>query len=189
MSTYRFLFLLCVFSSLSFTAQVKDDMYTLDTPRDYSKFPAMNANYIEILGNAGLYSINFDRVLIYSKMTKVTGRIGAMIWPVGYNIEQAYVFENNYFFFDGDHHLEIGPGVTLQRKFNPVCSDTTEFPKYKWENVWFGMFRLGYRYQRQDEGFFFRFGLTPIFYRKYDCAADFPPDKWFWLGISVGVSY
>ena len=178
-----------IFFSVLLKGQIKHDDYVLEKPRDYNKFPALNANYIELLGNGGLYSLNFDRIFVSRKNFKISGRVGANIWPVGYKIEQAYVVENNYIFFGGDHHFEIGPGLTLQRKFNPVCSDTSEFPKYSWENVWFGMFRLGYRYQKEEEGFFFRFGLTPILYRKYNCATDIPPSNWFWLGIAVGVSY
>lgn len=170
-------------------AQIKDDDYVLEKPRDYSKDPAVTANYIELLGNGGLYSLNFDRVFMYRKKFKVSGRIGANIWPNGRYFEQAYIIENNYIFFGGDHHFEVGPGLTLQRKYNPVCSDTSQYPKYNWENIWFGMFRLGYRYQKEEEGFFFRFGLTPILYRKYDCATDIPPAKWFWLGIAFGVTY
>lgn len=167
-------------------AQIKETEYVLETPRDYKKFPALNSNYIEILGNAGLYSLNFDRIFLHREQFKISGRIGANIWPVGYNIEQAYVVENNYIFLPSPHHVEIGPGLTLQRKFNPSCTDTTT---YKWESVWFGMFRLGYRYQKDEDGFFFRFGLTPIFYRKYPCAVDIPPKNWFWLGIAIGMSY
>jgi len=183
------IFILLIFFAVFAKAQVPHDDYVLENPRDYSKFPAMNSNYIELLGNAGLYSLNFDRVVLYRKKFKISGRVGANIWPVGYNLEQAYVVENNYIFFDSPHHFEVGPGLTLQRKYNPVCSDTSQYPKYSWESVWFGMFRLGYRYQKEEEGFFFRFGLTPILYRKYNCATDIPPAKWFWLGVAIGVSY
>lgn len=178
--------ILCFLISSVLQAQIKETEYVLENPRDYTKFPALNAIYIEILGNAGLYSLNFDRVFFNRQKFKISGRVGAMIWPNSIYLEQGYTVENNYIFFGGDHHFELGPGLTLQRKFNQDCKDTLN---YKWESVWFGMFRLGYRYQRQDEGFFFRFGLTPIFYRKYDCREDFPPPNWFWLGIAVGVSY
>jgi hypothetical protein len=185
----RHFFIIFFLSNVFLNAQIKDDDYVLEKPRDYSKDPAVTANYIELLGNGGLYSLNFDRVFVYRKKFKISGRIGGNIWPNGRYLEQAYVVENNYIFFDGDHHFEVGPGLTLQRKYNPVCSDTTQYPKYNWESVWFGMFRLGYRYQKEEEGFFFRFGLTPILYRKYDCATDIPPGNWFWLGIAFGVTY
>ncbi len=168
---------------------MREDDYLLKTPHDYKKFPARTANYIEVLGNGGLYSLNWDEIVLYREKFKISGRIGASVMPNERILEQSYVIENNYIFGSNPHHFEIGPGLTLQRKYNAVCSDTSMYPKYKMESVWFGMFRLGYRFQQQEDGFFFRFGLTPIFYRKYDCATDIPPSNWFWLGLAIGMSY
>jgi hypothetical protein len=185
------LFILFLFSSALFKAQVKDDTYTLDEPRDYSKFPALNANYIEILGNSGfLFSLNIDRIFLYKPKLKISGSAGIAVMPNGPYIEQSYYVANNYIFFDGDHHLEIGPGLTLWRKYNAVCTDTSTYPKYNWESIWFGMMRLGYRYQKNEEGFFLKAGLTPFPYRKYDCASEWFPTHWNYLfGIAVGVTY
>lgn len=187
------IFIFLIFCSALVKAQIKeDDVYVLEKPRDYSKDPALNANFIEILGNSGfLFSVNWDRIFLYKPDLKISGRIGVGIWPSGPNIEQSYVVENNYIFLDGDHHLEVGPGLTLWRKYNPVCSDTSQYdPKYKWENVWFGMFRLGYRYQKNEEGFFFKAGFTPFPYRKYDCASEWFPARWNYLfGIAIGITY
>ncbi|MGZ3883367.1 MAG: hypothetical protein ACXVPQ_09740 [Bacteroidia bacterium] len=186
MRIYVIFFFICTFTLLN--AQVKDDDYVLNHAHDYAKYPARNANYFELLGNGGLYSINIDHIFLYKAKFKISGRGGFSVFPVGPHIEQSYVIENNYIFFDGDHHLEIGPGLTLQRKFNPVCSDPTG-ATYAWENVWFGMFRIGYRFQKREDGLFFRLGLTPIFYRKYTCATDVPPSNWFWAGFAFGLSF
>lgn len=168
-------------------AQVKNDDYVLDKPHDYDKYPARSANFIELAGNAGLYSLNFDYIYFYKEKFKMSGRIGASIFPNGYHLEQAYVIEQNFIFFENPHHLEFGPGLTLQRKFNPTCANDSI---YKWESIWFGMFRLGYRYQPQTDGFFFRAGITPIFYRKSDCGVEFPVTKtWFWAGVAIGVTF
>ena len=52
------------------------------------------------------------------------------------------------------------------------------------------MFRLGYRYQKNEEGFFFKAGLTPFPYRKYDCKSEWFPEHWNMLfGIAIGVTY
>ena len=57
-----------------------------------------------------------------------------------------------------------------------------------WENILFGVARCGYRYQKQDDGFFLKAGLTPIFMSKD--AEGFHPDYFqFWGGISFGVSF
>jgi hypothetical protein len=173
-------------SSALLKAQVKDDVYTLDQPRDYNKDPARTATFIELGGNGSLYSVNFDEILFYGEKFKVSGRLGAAVFPNGYHIEQAYVVENNYILFSNPHHLELGPSVTLQRKFQESCSDTT---KVIWESLWYGMFRLGYRYQKQEDGFFFRVGILGIPYKKDDCGTQIPPQNKFWVGISIGISY
>ena len=185
------LFIFLFLCSALLKAQVKDDIYTLEAPRDYSKFPALNANYIEVLGNSGfLFSLNLDRIFYYKPKLKISAAAGIAVMPNTYYLEQSYYIANNYILLDGDHHLEFGPGLTLWRKYNPDCKDTSEFPRSHWENVWFGMFRLGYRYQKNEEGFFFKAGLTPFPYRKYDCASEWLPTHWNYLfGIAIGVTY
>ena len=173
-------------SSISFS-QIQDPDYVLENPRDYTKFPARNANYIELLGNGGLYSLNYDRIFIYKEKFKVSGRAGAAVFFNNVHVEQTYLIENNYIFFSNPHHLEIGPGLTFQTKYNTKCNnDSVPF----WESLWFGMFRLGYRFQRREEGFFFRAGITPVFFAKNDCGTFLPPPKnWFWGGIALGISF
>jgi len=167
-------------------AQIKETEYVLEKPHDYDKDPARTATYFEIGGNGSLYSINFDEIFLYREKFKVAGRLGFAIFPNGYHIEQAYVFENNYILFRNPHHLELGPGITLQRKYQAACRDSTNFI---WESLWYGMLRVGYRYQKQEDGFFFRAGLLGIPYKKDDCGTEFPPKNKFWFGISVGISY
>jgi hypothetical protein len=181
-----FSLLLLQFSFFTLTSQVNDPDYVLKNPRDFSKDPARNANFIELGGNGGLYSINFDRIFLYKENFKISGRAGFNIFPVGYQIEQSYLLENNYIFFKNPHHLEIGPGLTLQEKYNPSCANDSI---YKWESVWFAMMRVGYRYQKQEDGFFFRAAVLPIFYTKNSCYSEFPPTNWFWAGVAVGVSF
>jgi hypothetical protein len=183
------LFILAACSFFSLKAQVDDPDYVLQNPRDYNKDPARSSNFIELFGNGGLYSLNIDYIYYYKEKVKSSVRGGVMVYPNGYYIEQGYVLENNFIFLPNPHHLEIGPGLTLQRKFNQSCTDSL---KFQWESVWFGMLRVGYRYQKQDDGLFFRFGLTPIFYRKTDCGTDSPildGGNWFWAGASIGLSF
>jgi hypothetical protein len=171
-------------------SQVKDDDYVLDSPRDYDKDPARTANYIELFGNAGFfYSLNFDQIFLYRKNFKIAARGGVSILPNSIYLEQAYVLENSYIFLPNPHHIEVGPSLTLQRKFNETCTDST---LYKWESWWYGIFRIGYRFQKQEDGFFFKAGFTPIWYRKNDCESGSPildNGNWFWAGLAVGVSF
>ena len=187
----RSFFIICFFCASFVNGQQPHDDYVLEKPRDYSIDPALNANYIEILGNSGfLFSLNLDRIFLYKPKLKISGAAGIAVLPNGPYMEQSYYVANNYILFDGDHHLEFGPGLTLWRKYNPVCSDSAQYPKYNWESIWFGMFRLGYRYQKNEEGFFFKAGLTPFPYRKFDCKSEFFPEHWNLLfGIAIGVTY
>lgn len=183
----RYFFIICFLSTALLRGQIKDDdIYVLEKPRDYSKDPARTATYIELGGNGAIYSLNLDHILLYKEKLKISGRAGIAIYPNGYRMEQAYILENNYILFSNPHHLEIGPGLTLQRKFQETCSDTT---KASWESLYYGMFRVGYRYQKQEDGFFFRFGILGIPYKKDDCGVEIPPQNKFWVGISVGISY
>jgi hypothetical protein len=177
------IFLFFMNAALSF-AQVEDNDYVLDKPRDYEKYPARNANYIEILGNGDLFSINFDRIFFYRKNFKISGRVGGSVVPNGIYFEPSAVIENNYIFFEGNHHLELGPGISWFRRNNPKCDDKDS---YFWENIFYGMMRIGYRLQKQEEGFFMRVGATPIFYRKSECSAS--NQIRFWAGVAFGVSF
>lgn len=161
------------------------DDYAIKPPRDYSKKPARNAAFIELLGNAGLYSLNFDRIYYYKEKLKISARLGFAPQPHGWYFEQVYVAENNFILFSNPHHLEIGLGATMQRRYNQRPENEEE---YFWENIWFGVLRTGYRYQKQDDGFFFKAGLTPIFMSR-DALGFHPNYFQFWLGVGVGVSF
>jgi len=171
-----------IFFAISLKSQ---DDYVLNAPRDYSKKPAKNAAFIELGGNAGLYSLNFDRIYVYKEKTKLSIRLGFAPEPHGFYFEQGYVIENNIILFSNPHHLEIGTGITLQRRYNekPNLPDN-----YFWENILFGVLRTGYRFQKQDDGLFLKAGITPIIIRQ--SAEGFQPNYFqFWIGAAVGMSF
>lgn len=173
-----------VCSFYSYNLQSQDD-YALSSPRDFNKQPAKNSAFIELGGNAGLYSLNFDRIYLYKNDLKLSGRFGFAPEPHGHHFEQGYVIEHNIILFSNPHHLEIGTGVTLQRRYNekPGLPDN-----YFWENIWFGVLRAGYRFQKQEDGVFFKTGLTPIILR--NSAEGFDSGYFqFWLGVAIGISF
>ena len=177
---FYMLFFRCVCAE----AQTEPD-YILNAPRDYNTKPAKNAGFIELGGNAGLYSINFDRIYVYKESVKLSARAGFAPHMNGYYLEQRYVIENNFILLPNPHHLEFGIGSTMHRNYNPTQGDTSN---YKWENIFFGTMRCGYRYQKQDDGLFIRAALTPILFSKD--AVGFHSDYFqFWVGASVGVSF
>ena len=181
---FKYILFFC-FTLLSGLKGVAQDDYAQQTPRDYLKNPAKTAGFIELGGNAGLYSLNVDRIYYYKEKLKVSARIGFAPHFNGIYIEPICILENNFILFKNPHHLELGLGLTLQRRYNerPNQIDT-----YFWENILFSVWRCGYRYQRQDDGFFIRAGLTPAVMSKD--ALGFNPDYFqFWGGVSVGVSF
>lgn len=169
---------------LSLFAKAQDD-YALPTQRDFSKNPAKTSGFLELGGNAGLYSLNIDRIYYYKEKLKVSARFGFAPHFNSIYIEQIYVLENNFILFKNPHHLELGLGATIQRRYN---ERPYEIDNYFWENILFSVWRCGYRYQKQEDGFFLRAGLTPVV-MSHD-ALGFHSDYFqFWAGVSVGVSF
>jgi hypothetical protein len=169
---------------LSLLAKAQDD-YVVPTPRDFSKNPAKTAGFLEAGGNAGLYSLNMDRIYYYKEKFKSSVRVGFAPHFNGIYIEQIYVLENNFILFSNPHHLELGLGATLQRRYN---ERPNEIDTYFWENIFFSIWRCGYRYQKQEDGFFLRAGLTPVVMSSD--ALGFHTDYFqFWAGVSVGLSF
>jgi hypothetical protein len=181
-SKNRCFFLIFIFCAIITKAQ---DDYTLKPPRDYGKNPAKTAGFIELGGNAGLYSLNIDRIYYYREKLKISARIGFAPHFNGFYIEQIYLIENNFILFKNPHHLELGLGVTMQRRYNerPNLPDN-----YFWENIWFSVWRCGYRYQKQDDGLFLRAGITPVVMSNN--AEGFHSNYFqFWVGVSIGMSF
>ncbi len=181
---HTILFVLVVLSGFSANAQEED--YTAPRPaRDYEVNPSKNLAYIELGGNAGFFSLNYERIYFYKEKLKMSVRGGFAPNFNGIYIEQAYVLENNFILFKNPHHLEFGVGVTMQRRYNERPNQTDV---YFWENILFSVWRCGYRYQKKDDGFFLRAGITPAVMSN-DALGFHPGYFTFWGGVSVGISF
>ncbi len=159
--------------------------YVLISPRNYKEYPARNAFFIELGGNMGLYSLNFDRIYFYKKQLKISSRVGIASHLNGVYVEPEAVLENNFILLKNPHHLELGFGITLHRRYNEIPNKPDN---YFWENIWFSVWRCGYRFQKQEDGFFFRIGLTPVIMSK-DIEGLHSNYFQLWAGLSVGVSF
>lgn len=141
----------CAFMSFAAFSQVEDE----DGP---AKPPTANGQtvYGELLGNAGLFSVNYD--FRFTKKNKGIGmRVGGgfiggsgggiLLLPVGINYLSGRA--SNYF--------EAGLGYTF------VTS--TEFDLFDSEGSG-GLLvpNIGYRYQPRKKGFMGRIGLSPLIY-------------------------
>ena len=181
----KHIFLLPLILLSLFLKAQQEEYAILKPPRDYEKEPAKNAAFVELAGNAGLFSLNYERLYYYREKFKMGARGGFAPNFNGIYIEQVYLVENNVILFKNPHHLELGIGVTLQRRYNERPNRTDS---YFWENILFSVMRCGYRYQKQDDGFFLRAGLTPVIMS--NDALGFHGDYFqFWGGISVGMSF
>lgn len=151
---------------------------------------AKNAVYLELGGTGMFYSFNYDRIFYQKGAFKTAARAGISILPIniaGRNyLGYILPLELTAMFGRSKHHLEIGTGLTpylapaRNRGFDPV------FERYR---VAANMpFRLGYRYQKKDEGFFFRAAYTPAI----EFSSHFNLGTHFHLlhgGLSVGKSF
>ena len=115
---------------------------------------AENSLSFEMGGNALLYSLNYDRVLIQTDHYKGTIRIGAGVLP---NVEtnsgnSTWLFipiEFNNLFGPKNHFFEVSLGTTYSNSLQGA-------------NHWITG-RLGYRVQPFDGGFFFRTGMVLLY--------------------------
>jgi hypothetical protein len=134
-----------------------------------------NAVFVEILGSSGyVYNLCYDRELYVQGKNKIHAAIGAQFFPkLGLLEDPLISFTPQFSYLYGNvHNLELGAGVFF--------------------NLYYGQWglpiRVGYRYQPENSGFFFRAALTPIL---TDC---FPvPDSdftlHFWGGVGLGYSF
>lgn len=68
-----------------------------------------NNIFIEIFGNAGAYSLNYDRVV----WTNLSARAGIMLFPSDSKLITSVPLIMNYRFYMGNNYLEAGLGATF----------------------------------------------------------------------------
>ena len=136
-----------------------------------------NAVYLELAGNAFLYSVNLER-----RVERWWGRVG-----FGYALDLEEPAdtappgtENQYrevwgvpvmvgtLFGTGPHYFETGFGLTLAK--HP--DDSSPFV--------YGSLALGYRYFSPNSGLMFRAGVAPFF------DWSFVEDPGLWPALSIG---
>ena len=137
---------------------------------------ARNAYYLEVGGNALVYSINYDRVFT----DRMSGRVGVMFFGAADEEGSAGVLAApvmaNYLFGEGSGRFEAGAGILL------VSGGIENVEGYEDEDFsgTVGTATLGYRFQRPGGGFVFRAGLTPVF----NLNGVGP-----WFGLSFGYAF
>lgn len=155
-------------------------------------FTAKKAVYLDLGGNAGQYAITFGKHFYQKGAIKMMGSVGFSLWAD--RVEGSTVFnpaiplEVSGLIGSGNHHLELGLGLTphlaTSLDFN---SETLELE----DKVVFDSLiplRIGYRYQKPEGGFFFRVGYTPFFKVPVGGREDWVFTSIF-AGLSIGKSF
>ncbi len=150
--------------------------YELKVPKERT---AKNSLYVELLGNGGLYSLNYERNLT----DDVTARLGFSYLSLSASASDdsasvtfmSFPLMANYLLGGGNHHLELGAGATVLYASGEVESGGS---RSSGDGVGVaGTATVGYRYQPRDGGFLFKVGFTPLV-----GSGGFLP----WGGLSLG---
>jgi hypothetical protein len=146
---------------------------------------ARNAVYFEILGNGGLYSFNYERML-----TESLGlRVGYATWsspvfwqgespPDRYNTVPVTV---SYLLGRGERKLELGGGITFGRGALDRNADRRDVTSRSLTAI------VGYRSQPPGRGYLFRVGVTPFY--SFDDGDEAYPDPGFTFSAGVSFGY
>jgi hypothetical protein len=147
---------------------------------------ARNAVYLELLGNGGLYSVNFERIL----NDTLALRVGFATWnspAIFYDGTPPDRFTTvpvtvSYLLGGGERKLELGGGVTFGRETRDRFSSDKKSSSFS--NLT-GV--IGYRSQPPGRGYLFRAGVTPFY--SFDQGEDAYPDPGFTLSAGVSFGY
>ncbi len=142
---------------------------------------ASNIIYVEVLGICGYGSINYEKILNNDRTIKYGFKAGI----------STYHFKDYTNSFNPDiliplgidliignkHNLEVGLGQVLS---SIVHANSIDFQPYRKTKL-SGNLSIGYRFQKQTQGIFFKFSYTPLFeyYKRFR----------HWGGISFGYIF
>ena len=152
-------------------------------------YPKINTLFVELLGNALLYSINYERLIKFKSKNKVAVRIGFHYSNNFNNNDQRITSIPIEFYYlhpisAKNHYLELGIGMEYAHDY---FMDLNHVDQY-----FFATSRIGYRYQRRDGGFFLKVGFTPL-YELYvinrDPANIEYPKIRPWAGLGIGYTF
>lgn len=134
--------------------------YDLEVGLEYGlrqeQFDYKNNIYLEVFGNAGAYSFNYDRVIIKN----FSMRVGFMVLKSEKNFVTAFPVLVNYRFDINKNYLETGIGLT----FFSLPNDFELLGTIE-KNGSILTSTISYRIQ-SDIGTNFRISFTPFFYNK-----------------------
>lgn len=155
---------------------------------------AKNTIYAEILGNAAGISLNYDRVVLKKEKYFLSVGFGAGAVPANlindalnngmpkakYVVYGIPIF-SNLSFGKKNNHIETGLGFTFQQGMYGLG--------LKYSKTLFTVIRLGYRYQKEKGGFFWKIGITPFIPIKEFGTLSVPYSIVPWGGLAFGYTF
>ncbi|WP_412465976.1 hypothetical protein [Pedobacter sp. KLB.chiD] len=125
-----------------------------------------NSIYAELLGNGGVYSINYDRIFQLSKQVKIVPRLGfstlddVLIFPLEVNLLLSKSNTSKNFF-------ETGIGLTILKPLNGFSGQLLTINGYDYNFDGRAvntpvMIRAGFRHQKPTGGLMYRTGALLI---------------------------
>ena len=164
-----------LFSSLSVLAQ--------EVEENINKYYSLNTFFVEGLGKAGNFSLNFERRYMLSREKAFSIQLGA-----GPGVNRLTVPLSFYYMKGkGSHYLigGLGKSFVFRADINSGKFIYHKLSHSREASFWHA--QIGYRYQEDIGGVFFQFMYSPIWN-----ADDLPGKEVIginqWLGISLGYS-
>jgi len=138
---------------------------------------ASNTFFVELGGNALVYSLNYERFFT----PKLGVRVGGMYLRADDNAGTElgvglFPIMATYLLGQGNSHFETGAGIGIAT----AGVDDTDVGEDWGDSAVYATATLGYRYQKPDGGVIFRAGFTPIL-----GDGNLLP----WVGLSVGYAF
>lgn len=161
----------------------------LKAQKETEIFTSRHSAYLEVGGNGGLFSLNYENIFWQKGKLKTAARLGlSPLFLFDLNSKLHFVpfvpTEVVGFLGRKNHHFEFGAGYTPF--WRPVSKDKFSSQVDAFQYGYFLPFRLGYRFQRPEKGdYFYRIGYTPAFISLKDKFLFEP----LYGGISIGKNF
>lgn len=168
--------LLIIFCDFSFAQDA-----VINDSTQKNKYNIQQSLYVEVLGStASLYNFTYDCSFLLVEKNKISvatgiGYIPVELWGddaafrvkphLGISLHVSYLYQKK-----NNNHFEVGSGIAFPEFLSPRLYRFFDERTYKhWSINPFCVFttRIGYRYQSDDGGFFFKIAFTPMFSKDY----------------------
>jgi len=151
--------------------------------------PKKNSVYLEVGGTAGIYSLNYSRVLFVKNRWKLSANIGASVMPVllydTYSFYPIVPIGITVLYGENHHFLKIGITNTIYMGYNyqNKANDDSPISSPQYDKIFHESIfpQIGYQYQL-NKTFYSNIVFSPLI---YDNGVSFK----LWGGIGFGVNF